>query len=199
MDKRIQSLANLLPIMYIRKPPDNPFYNPNQSTMKISTPLFHGLALGTALLIWSIANHFVTVNSIPAVLSSIAFFLIPAFAFMHLIKERPITFSGVIIPLLIAATSASLLVATGNLLYTLTHPDYSTTQVEHAHEKWEASHYENHTETQIENTTTFTNAWQWSLTLLAFHFTTCLAVALIIVSAKYAQQRIHAHHTTTPQ
>lgn len=151
--------------------------------MKTRKLIFYGLTLGLALIIWTIINHSIKVNSPLAIVMTVIFLgiyglIITAYLRLEKIKGLRKNLSH----LLIIGAIGIGVPGFGYLINAkLINKSYVANEIEKSYAKWNKLGYTNYDiEKQVELTDTFTNPVMWSFELIRFNTIVFLITLFLI-------------------
>lgn len=161
--------------------------------MKTKKLIIYGLILGLALIIWTVMNHSIIVNSPLAIVMTVLFFgiyglTITAFLRFEKIKGLRKNLSH----LLIIGAIGIGVVGSGYLIKAkLMNKSYVANEIEKSYANWNKLGYINHDiEKQVELTDRFANPIMWSFEIVRFNTIIFLIILFLILGFKFVKQSL---------
>lgn len=159
--------------------------------MKTKKLIIYGLTLGLALIIWTVINHSIRVNSPLAIAMTLIFFgiyglVITAFLRFEKVNGLKKQLSHLLI---IGAIGVGVLGSSYFFNAKLINKSYVSSEIEKSYANWNKLGYSNlDIEKQVELTDTFTNPVLWSFEIVRFNTIIFLITLFMILGFRFIRQ-----------
>ncbi|MBN1181288.1 MAG: hypothetical protein JXB49_03305 [Bacteroidales bacterium] len=162
--------------------------------MKTKKVIIYGLTLGLALIIWTVINHSIRVNSPLAIVMTLIFFSIYGLTITAFLRFEKINgFRKQLSHLLIIGAIGIGVLGSGYLINAkLINKSYVANEIEKSYSNWDRLGYTNYEiANQVELTDTFTNPVLWSFEIVKFNTIIFLISLFMILSFKFIRQSLN--------